>query len=96
MAKDEAKQDRLSTVLYNLADGIVTGASLLAPFMPETADKIALQLNCKLRDFDELERTGSYPSENKVVEKPEILFARLDMKDVVAHAEEIAERQKQG
>lgn len=90
LAKDEAKKDRLSTVLYNLVDGIVTGASLLEPFMPETAKKIAAQLNTKLRDFDDLDRTGLYPSGNKVTDKPEILFARIDMKDVEAHVEELA------
>lgn len=90
LAKDEAKKDRLSTVLYNLVDGIVTGASLLEPFMPETAKKIAAQLNTKLRDFDDLDKNGLYPSGNKVTDKPEILFARIDMKDVEAHEEELA------
>ena len=82
LAKDEAKKDRLSTVLYNLTEGIVIGASLLEPFMPETAEKIVKQLNTSLRDFDRLDQFGLYESGNKVTETPEILFARLDMKEV--------------
>lgn len=88
LAKDEAKKDRLATVLYNLVEGIVIGASLLEPFMPETAEKIAKQLNTKLREFDCLEEFGLYPG-GKVTETPEILFARLDMKEVAAKEEEI-------
>lgn len=90
LAKDEAKADRLSTVLYNLVEGIVIGASLLQPFMPETAEKIAGQLNTKLRDFDELETFGKYPNGNRVTETPEILFARLDKKDVEKREQEVA------
>ncbi|MGN0431282.1 MAG: methionine--tRNA ligase [Lachnospiraceae bacterium] len=82
LAKEEAKADRLSTVLYNLVEGIVIGASLLSPFMPETAEKIAAQLNTGLRDFTELEKFGLYENGSKVTDKPEILFARLDMKEV--------------
>ncbi len=93
LAKDGAKADRLSTVLYNLVEGIVIGASLLEPFMPETAQKIAAQLNTSLRDFDKLEQFGLYESGNKVTDAPEILFARLDMKDVLAKEEEIAAAQ---
>ena len=89
LAKDEAKSDRLSTVLYNLVEGIVIGASLLEPFMPETAEKIAAQLNTKLRDFDTLESFGLYESGTKVTAQPEILFARLDMKEVAAKEEEL-------
>ena len=87
LAKDEAKKDRLSTVLYNLVESIVTGASLLEPFMPTTAGKIADQLNTVLRSFEECETFGNYPSGNKVTDKPEILFARLDAKEVVEKAE---------
>ncbi len=83
LAKDESKRDRLATVLYNLVEGITIGASLLEPFMPETAVKIAAQLNTQLRDFDTLETFGLYPSDNKVTEKPQILFARLDVKEIV-------------
>ncbi len=89
LAKDEAKADRLSTVLYNLVEGIVIGASLLQPYMPETAEKIAEQLNTSLRDFDKLEEFGLYESGTKVTEQPEILFARLDMKDVAKKEEEL-------
>ncbi len=87
LAKDEAKQDRLATVLYNLVDSIITGASLLEPFMPKTAEKIAAQLNTSLRSFEETTVSGKYPSGSKVTDKPEILFARLDAKEVVEKAE---------
>ena len=89
LAKDEAGKDRLSTVLYNLVEGIVIGASLLEPFMPETAGKIVKQLNTELRDFEELNQFGLYPSGNKVTDAPEILFARIDLKEVAAREEEI-------
>ncbi len=89
LAKDEAKADRLSTVLYNLVEGIVVGASLLAPFMPETAEKIVAQLNTQVREFDQLETFGLYESGNKVTDQPTILFARLDMKEVAAREEEL-------
>ncbi len=87
LAKDEAKKDRLATVLYNLVDSIVTGASLIEPFMPATAAKIVAQLNTSVRSFEETMTFGQYPSGNKVTEKPEILFARLDAKEVVEKAE---------
>ena len=93
LAKDPEKADRLSTVLYNLVEGIVIGASLLEPFMPETAQRIADQLNTSLRDFDQLEQFGLYPDGNKVTDQPEILFARLDMKEVEKREEEIAAAQ---
>ncbi len=87
LAKSEDKKDRLATVLYNLVESIMIGASLLEPYMPGTAKKIAAQLNTELRPFDTLETFGSYPSGNKVTETPEILFARLDAKEVVEKAE---------
>ena len=87
LAKDEAKKDRLSTVLYNLIESIMIGASLLEPFMPSTAQKIAGQLSAQLRGFEELDRFGLYPSGNQVTQKPEILFARLDAKEVIEKAE---------
>ncbi|MCM1212989.1 MAG: methionine--tRNA ligase [Lachnospiraceae bacterium] len=90
LAKDEAKSDRLSTVLYNLVESIVIGASLLEPYMPETAARITGQLNTSLREFDQLEKFGLYESGNKVTDAPEILFARLNMKDVEKKAEELA------
>ncbi len=87
LAKDEAKKDRLATVLYNLVDSIVTGASLLEPFMPRTAEKIVAQLNTSVRSFEESCKAGQYSSGNKVTDKPEILFARLDAKEIVEKAE---------
>ena len=87
LAKDEAKKDRLAEVLYNLVEGILIGASLLKPYMPETADRIADQLNGKLRDMEELDAFGKYESGRKVTEKPEILFARMDLEEVLAKAE---------
>lgn len=94
LAKDEAKKDRLATVLYNLVESIVIGASLLEPFMPSTAKKIAEQLNTTLRGFDELEAFGKYESGTKVTDKPEILFARLDVKEVVEKAEAMFAQRK--
>ena len=83
LAKDEAKKDRLATVLYNLVESITIGASLLEAFMPETAEKVVAQLNTTLRSLDDAKTFGLYPSGNKVVEKPEILFARLDVNEVL-------------
>ena len=94
LAKDEEKKDRLSTVLYNLVESIMIGASLLEPFMPASAARIAGQLNTQLRGFEELDSFGLYPSGNKVTEKPEILFARLDVKEVVENAEAMFEARK--
>lgn len=87
LAKDEDKKDRLETVLYNLVESICIGASLLKPFMPETADKIFSQLSAKERTIDEIKEFGLYPSGTKVTEKPEILFARLDIKEVLERVE---------
>ncbi|MDD2969223.1 MAG: methionine--tRNA ligase [Lachnospiraceae bacterium] len=89
LAKDEDKKERLATVLYNLSDCIMTGASLIEPFMPKTAEKIAAQMNCSLREFDELEELGKFPNGTKVTQTPEILFARLDVKEVLERAEEM-------
>ena len=94
LAKQEEKKARLSTVLYNLVEGILMGASLLEPFMPSTAAKIAAQLNSELRGFEELKTFGLYPSGNRVTEKPEILFARLDVKEVVEKAEAMFEKRR--
>ena len=91
LAKDEAKSDRLSTVLYNLVESITIGASLLQPYMPETAKKIVKQLNTSVRDFSDLTKFGLYESGNKVTAEPEILFARLDMKEVAKKEEELAQ-----
>ncbi len=94
LAKDEAKKDRLATVLYNLVEGIVIGASLLEPFMPETAAKVVAQLNTEVRSFDDIEKFGLYPSGSKVTEKPEILFQRLDVKEIVEKADAMFEARK--
>ncbi len=103
LAKDETKQDRLATVLYNLVEGISMGASLLEAFMPETTERILKQLNAEKRGFDTLNVFGLYPSGNKVTDKPEILFARLDVKEVMEkveklhpHVEEPAAEEKAG
>ena len=87
LAKDEAKKDRLSTVLYNLVESITIGASLLEPYMPGTAANIAGQLNAVLPSFEECGTFGHYVNGTKVTEKPQILFARLDVKEVVEKAE---------
>ena len=83
LAKDEEKKPRLAQVLYNLVDCVALGASLLGAFMPETAEKIFAQLNTQPRDWDDLDKTGLYPSGSKVTDKPEILFARLDVDEVM-------------
>jgi methionyl-tRNA synthetase len=94
LAKDEAKKDRLATVLYNLTESITIGASLLWPFLPDTAEKIVAQLNTEIRDYDKFGEFGLYANGTKVTEKPEILFARLDINDVYAEAARIAAIQK--
>ena len=94
LAKDEVKKDRLATVLYNLVEGITIGASLLEPYMPNTAAKIAEQLNTELRSFEQSTQFGLYPSGNKVTDKPEILFARLDVKEVTEKAEAMFEARR--
>lgn len=95
LAKDEEKKDRLATVLYNLVEGILTGAALLEPYMPETAGKILKQLNAEPRSFEDLTTFGHYKSGTKVTEKPEILFARLDEEEVLKQAEELMNKQAQ-
>ena len=87
LAKDEEKKDRLAEVLYNLVEGICVGAALLESFMPTTTEKILAQLNAPKRSYEELDFFGLYPSGNKVTEKPEILFARLDVKEVMEKVE---------
>ena len=94
LAKDEAQKDRLAEVLYNLTEAITIGASLLHSFLPETAEKIVAQLSTSLRDFDVLDQFGLYESGTKVTETPEILFARLDSKEVMPKIEEIQAAQK--
>ncbi len=87
LAKDETRKDRLATVLYNLVEGISIGAELLFPFMPETSQKIKAQLNAPDREYEQLGEFGLYPDGGKVVEKPEILFARLDLNEVMEKVE---------
>lgn len=87
LAKDEAQKDRLSTVLYNLTESITIGASLLYSFMPETSGKILAQLNTVKRELEQMDSFGLYPSGGKVTDKPEILFARMDMKEVLEKVE---------
>lgn len=87
LAKDEEKKDRLSTVLYNLTEAITMGASLLYSFMPETSERILSQLNTTKRDLGQLDAFGLYPSGQKVTDKPEILFARMDIKEVMEKVE---------
>jgi len=94
LAKDEAQQDRLAEVLYNLTEAITIGASLLHSFLPSTAEKIVAQLSTELRGLDELDKFGLYESGKKVTEKPEILFARLDAKEVLPKVEAIQAAQK--
>lgn len=83
LAKDEAKKDRLAEVLYHLTESICIGANLLKAFMPETAQNILMQIMGTERDWDLLDEYGLYESGTKVTEKPEILFARLDIKEVL-------------
>ena len=89
LAKDEAKKDRLATVLYNLTESICIGAELLLPFLPETSDRILAQLNASHRSYEELDQFGLYPSGNKVTDKPEPLFARLDADEIAKKVEEM-------
>ena len=94
LAKDEANKDRLSEVMYNLCDSIITAASLLEPFMPSTAKAISEQLNCPLRSFEECKESGLYPAEGRVTDAPTMLFARLKLDDILAEVEKIMEAQK--
>ncbi len=94
LAKDEEQKDRLSTVLYNLVEGITIGASLLEPYMPETSDRILSQLNASAVPFEKLNTFGNYPNGTQVTDAPEILFARLDEKEVMEKAEALMEAQK--
>ena len=89
LAKDETKQDRLATVLYNLVEGICIGTTLLESFMPDTTKRILGQLNASERTLEDLKTFGLYPSGNKVTDKPEILFARMDIKEVMEKVNEL-------
>ena len=94
LAKDEAKKDRLEEVLYNLVESITIGACLLESFMPETTEKILAQLNAEKRSYEELDQFGLYVSGNKVTDQPQILFQRLDVKEVMEKVEVIQAKQK--
>lgn len=94
LAKDPTKQDRLATVLYNLTEGISMATSLLAPFLPTTADRIQKQLGTAPRLFNTLGQFGLYPDGGRVTAEPEILFARLDKKEILDKAAVIQEKQK--
>ncbi len=94
LAKDETKKDRLAEVLYNLVESICIGATLLSSFMPETTEKILAQLNAPAREYDDLKNFGQYPSGQKVTDAPQILFARLDLKEVMEKVEVIKAAQK--
>ena len=87
LAKDEAKKDRLATVLYNLVEAITIGASLLEAFMPETSEKILAQLQTEKRELSAMDQFGLYPDGGKVTDKPEILFARMDINEVMEKVE---------
>ena len=89
LAKDEAKKDRLATVLYNLIEGINIGASMIEPFMPETSEKILAQINASPRAFEDMDKFGLYESGTHVTEKPEILFARKDLKEVLEQVDKL-------
>lgn len=93
LAKNEEDRPRLATVLYNLTESIVIGACLLEPFMPDTSKNILRQLNAEKREFEELNKFGKYADGTKVTDTPEILFARLDMKETLAKVEEIQKKQ---
>ncbi len=94
LAKDEANKERLSEVMYNLCDSIITAASLLEPFMPRTALAIAEQLNSPLRSFDDCKESGLYPAEGRVTDAPTMLFARVKLEDIMPEVEKIMEAQK--
>jgi len=93
LAKDESKQDELAHVLYNLVESITIGANLLTSYMPHTAGRILAQLNADIREYDDLDKFGLRKNGIKVTDKPEILFARLDLEEVLAKAEEIRKAQ---
>ena len=95
LGKDEGKKDRLATVLYNLTEAILTGASLLYPFLPATAEKIAGYLNAPLKSLEACDTFGSYPSSNTIAAEDEALFARFDWKEVAPKVEAIRKAQRE-
>ena len=95
LGKDEEKKDRLATVLYNLTESILTGASLLAPFLPQTAEKIAAYLNAPLKTLEACDAFGAYPDGNTIAAEDEALFARFDWKEVAPKVEAIRKAQRE-
>ena len=87
LAKDETKQDRLATVLYNLMEGIRMAAVALAAYLPDTSARILDMLGTQERDYLKLDQFGLLETGGKVVEKPEILFARVDIKELMEKVE---------
>ena len=96
LAKNEEDKPRLAEVLYNLTESILIGASLLVNFLPETGKKIAEELGTTLRSIDELDKFGLYPDGGKVSAAPEILFARLDMKEVIEQVDAMYDARNAG
>ena len=94
LAKDEAQKERLATVLYNLVEAITIGASLLESFMPDTSRKILAQLHAQKRALSEMDQFGLYPSGEHVTDAPEILFARMDLKEVMEKVEAMRAAEK--
>ena len=94
LAKDEAQKERLATVLYNLVEAITIGASLLESFMPDTSKKILAQLHAQKRALCEMDQFGLYPSGEHVTDAPEILFARMDLKEVMEKVEAMRAAEK--
>ena len=94
LAKDETKKDRLATVLYNLSEAIVIGTTLLESFMPETAEKVYKEFNTTARAFDKLDKFGLLANGTKVTDAPEILFKRLDAKEIADKVNAMYEARK--
>ena len=95
LGKDESQKDRLATVLYNLTESILTGASLLYPFLPKTAETISSYLNAPLKTLEQCDSFGAYPSGNTISETDEPLFARFDWKEVAPKVEAIQKAQRE-
>ena len=90
LAKEEGKSARLETVLYNLTEAIVIGASVLESFMPKTAEEILRQLNTEARPLEQMDRFGLYPSGTRVTGDPKTLFERKDLKQLLSEVEKLS------
>ncbi len=90
LAKEEGKSARLETVLYNLTEAIVIGASVLESFMPKTAEEILRQLNTEARPLEQMDRFGLYPSGTRVTGDPKALFERKDLKQLLFEVEKLS------